>query len=75
MRAGDRDEALGDQLAAIVGLLAEDAALPERAHDHSLTGPWKDFRDHVFPNVVLIYRKYEEALELVRIGSHSERGF
>lgn len=75
VRAGERGDDLDDQLAAILGSLVEDAELPDRAHDHALTGPWKDFRDcHVFPDVVLIYRKHGEALELVRLGSHSELG-
>lgn len=75
VRAGERGGTLDDQLAAVIGLLVEDAALPARAHDHSLSGDWKDFRDcHIYPDVVLIYRKYREAQELVRLGSHSELG-
>jgi mRNA interferase YafQ len=39
-----------------------------------LTGDWKDHRDcHIRPDLVLIYRKPDaDALELVRLGSHSE---
>ena len=55
-------------------MLQADQPLPERFRDHALSGEWKDYRDcHVFPDLVLIYRKpYDNSLELVRIGSHSE---
>lgn len=57
----------------VVSLLAADAPLPEKYRDHALTGGWKDHRDcHIRPDLVLIYRKPDaEALELVRLGSHS----
>lgn len=46
-------------------------------NDSNWPGEWKDFRDcHVKPDLVLIYRKIgNEALQLVRLGSHSELGF
>lgn len=54
--------------------LANDEALPERFHDHALSGEWKDHRDcHIKPDLVLIYRKSDDGvLQLVRIGSHAE---
>ena len=57
-------------------MLAVCKPLPRRNLDHPLTGEWSDHRDcHVLPDLVLIYRKPDEAnLELVRIGSHSELG-
>ena len=57
-------------------VLANGEALARRHHDHSLAGEWKDHRDcHVRPDLVLIYRKGDEnALDLVRLGSHSELG-
>ena len=64
------------EVKSIVADLAADRPLPQRHHDHALTGPWKDHRDcHVRPDLVLIYRKPDsEHLELVRLGSHSELG-
>ncbi|RMX07322.1 type II toxin-antitoxin system YafQ family toxin [Vandammella animalimorsus] len=48
-------------------------ALPARYRDHALGGDWQGFRDcHIEPDLVLIYRQTEQALELVRIGSHAE---
>ena len=50
--------------------------MQSRHRDHALSGEWSDHRDcHVKPDLVLIYRKPDEAtLQLVRIGSHSELG-
>jgi len=47
--------------------------LPARYRDHGLTGQWAGFRDcHLKPDLVLIYRNTPDALQLVRLGSHSE---
>jgi mRNA interferase YafQ len=64
-------------LSAVLDMLAQDIPLAARYHDHRLTGEWNDFRDcHLKPDLVLIYRKIgEDALQLARIGSHSELGF
>jgi mRNA interferase YafQ len=55
-------------------LLAADAKIPLKHHDHALSGGWADHRDcHIKPDLVLIYRKPDNSsLELVRLGSHSE---
>lgn len=63
------DEALGD----VVQLLADDKPLPERNRDHGLSGNWSDYREcHIKPDLLLIYRKPEGTLQLIRLGSHSE---
>jgi mRNA interferase YafQ len=60
-------------LAEIIANLRRDLPLSERHADHSLTGRWAGFRDcHVRPDLVLIYRKFDEVLQLVRLNSHSE---
>jgi mRNA interferase YafQ len=60
----------------VLELLVSDVALPERNHDHPLSGEWKDHRDcHLKPDLILIYRKPgEEVVQLVRLGSHSQLG-
>ena len=65
---------LAAELDELIALLAADEPLDARYRDHALTGDWKDHRDcHVKPNLVLIYRKPDDAtLQLVRLGSHSE---
>lgn len=71
---GQHRETLDVDLLAVLSLLVADSPLPERFHDHALTGEWIDHRDcHVRPDLVLIYRTPDaESLELVRLRSHSE---
>lgn len=67
------DSMLDGALMPVVELLAADSPLPERLRDHGLGGPLKGYRDcHVRPDLVLIYSKSDEALVLVRLGSHAE---
>ncbi|MDX8390811.1 MAG: type II toxin-antitoxin system YafQ family toxin [Mariprofundaceae bacterium] len=59
----------------VVTKLAHDEILEEKYFDDVLNNNWKDHRDcHIKPDLVLIYRKTENALQLVRLGSHSELG-
>jgi mRNA interferase YafQ len=69
-------QTLAIDFVAIVTALANDQPLADKHCDHSLAGEWKDHRDcHVKPDLVLIYRKPDDdALQLVRLGSHSELG-
>lgn len=47
--------------------------LPEKYQDHPLTGKWIGFRDcHIKPDVVLIYKILDNAIQLHRLGTHSE---
>ncbi|MBP3854237.1 MAG: type II toxin-antitoxin system YafQ family toxin [Ruminiclostridium sp.] len=58
----------------IVTLLAEGETLPEKNHDHELSGNWKGHREcHIQPDWLLIYKitDRELILTLVRTGSHS----
>ena len=72
--------ALGKKLESLfrvaLDMLLNDELLPVRYADHALSGEWSDHRDcHLRPDLVLIYRKPDAgALELVRLGSHSELG-
>ncbi|MGD0797882.1 MAG: type II toxin-antitoxin system YafQ family toxin [Acidobacteriaceae bacterium] len=71
---GHHRAVLNSVLTSAVSLLATDSPLPEKLHDHALSGEWKDHRDcHIRPDLVLIYRLPDAgSLELVRLGSHSE---
>lgn len=70
---GQHRRDFADLLAAAISLLAEDRPLPEKNRDHPLAGEWRDFREcHIKPDLLLIYRKPGQVLQLVRIGSHSE---
>lgn len=68
-RGADLDELFK---AAMI-LLANERPLPPANRDHALKGNHKGCRDcHLKPDVVMIYRKTKTAIELVRIGSHSQ---
>ena len=72
-KAGRHANDLDDLLKPILDLLVGEAALPVANKDHPLKGVWKGHRDcHIKPDLVLIYRKTNTAIELVRLGSHSE---
>lgn len=73
---GRHGSTLDIQLVSILKELACDQPLKPRHRYHALTGDWKDHRDcHLKPDLLLIYRKPDdEALQLVRLGSHSELG-
>jgi mRNA interferase YafQ len=50
-----------------------DEELPEKYHDHALSGDWFGYREcHVKPDLLLIYKKPDDkVLRLARLGSHS----
>jgi len=57
----------------IISKLQRNETLDPKNVDHSLTGNWSGFRDcHIKPDLVLIYRIFDEQLQLARIGSHSD---
>lgn len=71
---GQHRSTLDADLLAAISFLSTDHALPERFHDHSLTGEYTNHREcHLKPDLLLIYKKPDDqTLRLVRIGSHSE---
>ncbi len=71
---GQHRATLDADLLAAISFLAKDQTLPERFHDHPLTGEYTNHREcHLKPDLLLIYKKPDEqTLRLVRIGSHSE---
>jgi len=57
----------------VISLLEQGKELNEKLRDHELTGNWLGFREcHIKPDLLLIYRTTELALQLARLGSHSE---
>lgn len=56
-----------------VNLLQNDMQLPEKRKDHQLTGKLRLYREcHLAPNLLLLYRISADAVNVARIGSHSE---
>jgi mRNA interferase YafQ len=71
---GKHRATLDADLLAAISFLAMDQALPERFHDHPLSGEYTNHREcHLKPDLLLIYKKPDDqTLRLVRVGSHSE---
>ncbi len=62
-----------DLLLSIIHALASDAVLPIKHHDHELQSNWAGYREcHIKPDWLLIYKKTDDKLILVRTGTHSE---
>ncbi|MEL0637016.1 type II toxin-antitoxin system YafQ family toxin [Marinomonas sp. TI.3.20] len=61
------------EIGNVISTLQKGLTLDAKYVDHSLIGNWTEFRDcHVKPDLVLIYRIHKNALQLARIGSHSD---
>ena len=61
------------KLANAIRMLAREEALPASYRDHALTGNLAGHREcHVSPDWLLVYRKTDTELILVRTGSHGE---
>jgi mRNA interferase YafQ len=56
-----------------VSMILNRQELPKEAKDHQLKGELKDFREfHISVDLVVLYRIENNALQLLRIGSHNE---
>ena len=69
-KLGTNDRQLVD---SIIIRLADGETLESKYHNHTLKGNLKGFSEcHIKPNLLLIYAKYDETLELdmLRVGSH-----
>ena len=68
------DKEFVETLMGIVKLLAEGNQIPEEYNPHSLKGNWKNYMEcHIENDTLLIwFDKNNNAIELVRLGSHSE---
>jgi len=73
---GQHRNVLDESLLAVLELILADKPLPAKYRDHPLAGDWADHRDcHIKPDLLLIYRLPDKnAVQLVRLGSHSELG-
>ena len=56
-----------------IALLLEKKPLPSESRDHQLKGEWQGYREfHLGGDMLLIYLQDDDALILVRIGTHSQ---
>ena len=71
-RASKRGKDL-DQLWAVVERLLSKQPLQPRHRPHRLSGPWARFWEcHIGPDWLLIWDQHDDALTLVRTGSHTD---
>jgi mRNA interferase YafQ len=64
-----------DKYHKVVNILLTGKKLPDKHKDHFLKGQLISFKEcHITPDILLIYRKDSQILELylLRIGSHSD---
>ena len=73
LKQGPHANHIDDTLSNALNMLATDTPLPPGFRDHPMKGELNDCRDcHLRGGLVLIYRKSgDDALELVRIGTHA----
>jgi mRNA interferase YafQ len=61
------------KLRAVIASLRSDQSPPKEWKDHPLKGPWQGYRDlHIEPDWLLIYKRNDENLWLVRTGTHTD---
>ena len=60
-------------LQSVIYMLRIPAKLPEKNKDHALTGNWSGYQEcHILSDWLLIYRIFENELQLARTGTHSD---
>ena len=71
---GQHRATLDADFLAVLSSLVVDRTLPDKYHDHALTGEYTEHREcHLKPDLRLVYKKPDDAtLRLVRLGSHSQ---
>jgi mRNA interferase YafQ len=61
------------KLFMFISLLLNEEELPVQAKDHDLTGDYRDTREfHVGGDLLVVYRRENDTLQLLRIGTHSQ---
>ena len=64
------------KLDAVIALLQNEKALPNRHQDHELVGNWRGYKEcHISPDWLLIYKVVDGSVRLLRLsrtGSHSD---
>ena len=72
-KTGRFKPSLKDVLSPVLSDLIQQKTLPEKYRDHLLKGDWHGFREcHAAPDLLLVYRVFNEKIKLVRLTSHAE---
>ena len=70
-----RDAKTLSELEKVLNILVKGKPLPEKNHNHPLSGEFNGcFECHIKPDILLVYKieKSELIILLLRIGSHSD---
>jgi mRNA interferase YafQ len=61
------------KLIEIITILVNEKPLPQKHRDHALAGEYNDCREcHIEPDWLLMYQLREDALILIRTGTHAD---
>jgi mRNA interferase YafQ len=56
-----------------VTMLTDNQPLPKEAKDHELSGNYQHYREfHISGDMLVMYKKTESTITLVRMGTHSQ---
>ena len=62
-----------EKLKAIITLICEEKVLPAKNCNHKLRGDYNEYWEcHIEPDWLLIYKKADTELILVRLGTHAD---
>ena len=71
-----RDQRRGkdiEKMWSVVDAISRGVTLPARHRAHKLAGNWADHWEcHIEPDWLLVWREADDALELVRLGTHAD---
>ena len=74
MKKYKHEKQILQELELVIDLLINEKSLPEKYHNHKLTGNYAGMMElHLRPDDLLVYFKIEkESITLVAIGSHAD---
>jgi mRNA interferase YafQ len=62
-----------EKLYIVIKILEEKSPLPEKYNDYGLHGKWGGYREcHILFDLLLVYKQYDDYVELITLGTHSE---
>lgn len=64
---------LRTKIDTVIQLLLNESTLPDTCHNHALIGNYQScYECHILPDLLLIYQLTDEAVILVRLGTHND---
>lgn len=73
LRSSPYKAVVDEKLPQVIDTLKNGSALPDTYYDHALSGDLIGYREcHLRPDLLLMYELTEDAVRLIRFGSHAE---